>query len=197
MREKRKLLASVYLPEDVPSDFGLPEIAIAGRSNVGKSSFINTLLGEKLAKVSSTPGKTRSLNFYLIDDRFILVDLPGYGYAKVPIEERKKWANLIDSYVRGRKALRAFLQIIDIRHIPIESDVRLYNWIESLGYRIAFIFTKIDKLSKFEVRKQLESAKRFFPIEEGNYVLFSALTGEGKREAWILINRLISMKGGE
>lgn len=197
MREKRKLLASVYLPEDVPSDFGLPEIAIAGRSNVGKSSFINTLLGEKLAKVSSTPGKTRSLNFYLIDDRFILVDLPGYGYAKVPIEERKKWANLVDSYVRGRKALRAFLQIIDIRHIPIESDVRLYNWIESLGYVVAFIFTKIDKLSKFEVRKQLESAKRFFPIEEGNYVLFSALTGEGKREAWILINRLISMKGGE
>lgn len=197
MREKRKLLASVYLPEDVPSDFGLPEIAIAGRSNVGKSSFINTLLGEKLAKVSSTPGKTRSLNFYLIDDRFILVDLPGYGYAKVPIEERKKWANLVDSYVRGRKALRAFLQIIDIRHIPIESDVRLYNWIESLGYVVAFIFTKIDKLSKFEVRKQLESAKRFFPIEEGNYVLFSALTGEGKREAWTLINRLISMKGGE
>lgn len=197
MKEKRKLLASAYLPEDVPPNFGLPEIAIAGRSNVGKSSFINTLLGEKLARVSSTPGKTRSLNFYLVDDKFVLVDLPGYGYAKVPIEERKKWANLVDSYVRGRKALKAFLQIIDIRHIPMESDLKLCDWIGSFGYKMAFIFTKIDKLSKHEVKKQLELAKRFFPVEEGNYVLFSALTGEGKKEAWALINRLISVKGGE
>ncbi|MCS7233898.1 MAG: ribosome biogenesis GTP-binding protein YihA/YsxC [Synergistetes bacterium] len=190
-------MVSAYLPEDIPSDFGLPEVAIAGRSNVGKSSFINVLLGQRLAKVSSTPGKTRSINFYLIDNRFILVDLPGYGYAKVPLEERKRWAKLVEAYVRGREALKLFLQIIDIRHIPMDSDLRLYEWIGSLGYKVAFIFTKVDKLSKSEVMEQLKFAKRFFPVEEENYVLFSALTGEGKKEAWILINRLLFGKGGE
>ncbi|MBC7331441.1 MAG: YihA family ribosome biogenesis GTP-binding protein [Synergistetes bacterium] len=197
MREERKLLVSVYQPDEIPFDLGFPEIAVAGRSNVGKSSFINTLLGKKLAKVSSTPGKTRSLNFYLIDGEFVLVDLPGYGYAKVSVEERKRWARLVDAYVRGRKALKAFLQIIDIRHIPMESDLRLYEWIESYGYKMAFIFTKIDKLSKSEIKKQVNYAKRFFPLNEENYVLFSSLTGEGKKEAWSLINRLLSQKGGE
>jgi len=197
MRQERKLLVSAYRPEDVPLEFGFPEIAVAGRSNVGKSSFINTLLGMRLARVSSTPGKTRSLNFYLIDERFVLVDLPGYGYAKVPLGERKRWANLVDAYVKGRKALRAFLQIIDIRHIPMDSDLKLYDWIGSYGYKVAFVFTKIDKLSKSEIKKQIELASRFFPLREENFVLFSSLTGEGKKEAWSLINRLLSEKGGE
>lgn len=191
MKGERKLVASAYLPENIPPPFGLSEIAIAGRSNVGKSSFINALLGKNLARVSSTPGKTRSINFYLIDRKFILVDLPGYGYAEVSIAERKKWRQLVDRYVDGRKTLRAFLQVIDIRHIPIESDLRLYSWIKSLGYDLAFIFTKIDKLSRNEIKSNIEKAKRFFHLEEGKYVLFSALTGEGKKEAWGLINSLI------
>ncbi len=191
MKEERKLIASIYLPEDIPSDFGLPELAIAGRSNVGKSSFINAILGQKIAKVSSTPGKTRSLNFYCIDDKFILVDLPGYGYAEVSLAERKRWAKLVEAYVRGRKAIQAFLQIIDIRHIPMESDLKLFSWIKSLGYDVAFIFTKVDKIGRSSIKAQIEKAKLFFPITKGNYVLFSAVTGEGKREAWNLINSLI------
>ncbi len=197
MGKKRKLIASIYLPEKIPPPLGLPEIAIAGRSNVGKSSFINVLLGGKLARTSSTPGKTRSLNFYFIDGKFILVDLPGYGYAKASIAERKRWAYLVEAYVKERSAILGFLQVIDIRHIPMDNDLRLFEWLDSLGLPVSFIFTKIDKLSRSSVRAQLEKAKRYFPLEKGGYVLFSALTGEGKKEAWNLIESLIRRKGGE
>lgn len=197
MKRERKLIASVYLPERIPLPWGLPEIAVAGRSNVGKSSFINVLLGEKLARTSSTPGKTRSLNFYLIDRKFILVDLPGYGYAKVSLSERERWARLVEAYVRNRGVILGFLQIIDIRHIPMDNDLRLFEWLSSLELPVGFIFTKIDKLSRSSIKVQVEKAKRYYPLEKWGYVLFSALTGEGKKEAWNLIENLIHKKGGE
>ncbi|MCD6363732.1 MAG: YihA family ribosome biogenesis GTP-binding protein [Synergistetes bacterium] len=197
MKRERKLIASVYLPERIPLPWGLPEIAVAGRSNVGKSSFINVLLGEKLARTSSTPGKTRSLNFYLIDRKFILVDLPGYGYAKVSLSERERWARLVEAYVRKRGVILGFLQIIDIRHIPMDNDLRLFEWLSSLELPVGFIFTKIDKLSRSSIKVQVEKAKRYYPLEKWGYVLFSALTGEGKKEAWNLIENLIHKKGGE
>ncbi len=164
----------------------LPEIAFAGRSNVGKSSLINCLLGRKqLAKISRTPGKTRQLNYILVNERFYFVDLPGYGFAKVSHKERERWAKLIESYLRENVFLHGVVAIIDVRHGPTESDLQLLQWLAEMKHNVLVVATKADKLS----RQQLKQAeKRIYQVLETlpvhGPVIFSSRNGMGKKEVW-------------
>ena len=152
-------------PADLPTT-GFPEIAFAGRSNVGKSSLINKLLNrKKLAHTSSTPGKTRQLNYYLIDDRFYIVDLPGYGYAKVPESVRRKWQYLVEAYLSERETLRNVVLIIDCRHNPTVQDRQLLEWLEYYQRPSLIVASKIDKLKRGQVQKHLQKIKHDLSIE--------------------------------
>lgn len=164
----------------------LPEIAFAGRSNVGKSSLINSLLGRKsLARISSTPGKTRQLNYLLINGRFYFVDLPGYGFARVSKAERQQWAALIEAYLSNNRYLRSVVCLIDARHGPMASDLELMDWLASAGASIVVVATKVDKLKQGE----LQRAKHLILAEiEGRPVagpvFYSATKRLGRRELW-------------
>ncbi|HLE09298.1 MAG TPA: ribosome biogenesis GTP-binding protein YihA/YsxC [Thermodesulfobacteriota bacterium] len=168
----------------------LPEIVLAGRSNVGKSSLINALTGKKgLAKISQTPGKTRTINFYRINDAFYLVDLPGYGYAKVPEKERRGWKRIVEEYFNSRKkALSAALLILDSRRDPGELEKSFLTWIDGIGVPAAVIFTKCDKLSKNQLSERVSAVKR--ELKTGEILLFSAVRGEGRA---VLLKKLDEM----
>jgi GTP-binding protein len=163
---------------------GLTEIAFAGRSNVGKSSMINTLLGRRnLVRTSKTPGRTRKLNFYLINGRFVFVDLPGYGFARVPLQERKKWRPMVETYLTGRKELAAVVIITDARRLPTDMDKELVTYLRAHEMPFIVVATKADKLSTAELafqRRALDAAiGTGMPV-----VFFSSLTGLGKNELW-------------
>ena len=146
---KIRLEATCFRPDQVSiisTDF--PEIAVAGRSNVGKSSLINSLLGVKLAKTGQTPGKTRSINFYNVDEKFRLVDLPGYGYAARSKDERNKWLKLVEKYISERENLKFVCHLVDFRHGLLKNDRELQEWLNSFGINIFVVFTKADKISK-------------------------------------------------
>ncbi|MGP4074568.1 ribosome biogenesis GTP-binding protein YihA/YsxC [Halobacillus sp. K22] len=164
----------------------IPEIALAGRSNVGKSSFINKMIQRKnLARTSSKPGKTQTLNFYIINDLFHFVDVPGYGYAKVSKKERAKWGEMMEEYFSEREQLRATALIIDSRHKPTEDDVIMYNYLKHFGLPVMVIATKLDKLKKSQKHKQLKTIQEVLEMEEEDTLIpFSAETGEGKERAW-------------
>lgn len=167
-------LASAYEVEQLPAP-QMTEVAIVGRSNVGKSSLINALFnGKKLAKVSSTPGKTASINFFCVDDQFCLVDLPGYGYAKVSREVQKKWAALIDAYL-NQKRVQLILLLLDCRHPPTSQDRAFAEWAKHHQIPVLFIFTKADKLKEAELKRSiehnLETLKPFFP--EPDFLAYS------------------------
>lgn len=147
---------TAVMPSQYPVD-DLPEIAMIGRSNVGKSSTINTILNRKnLARVSANPGKTRTINFYIINKEFYLVDLPGYGYAKVARSDRAAWGKMIETYLSTRNALQEVLLLVDIRHTPSEDDVLMYNWLRQYGYGSIVIATKSDKISKNQQQKSMK-----------------------------------------
>lgn len=168
---KSDLHAIAALPKQYPQD-DLPEIAFAGRSNVGKSSFINSMINRaNLARTSGKPGKTRTINFYIINDEFRLVDLPGYGYAKVSMSERKKWGDIIEKYLRNRENLKEVVLIVDIRHEPTAQDVMMYNWIKSFGYRGFVIATKADKISKGNWQKHTKIIREKLEIKDLNLVI--------------------------
>ncbi|MFZ0371455.1 MAG: ribosome biogenesis GTP-binding protein YihA/YsxC [Halobacillus sp.] len=164
----------------------IPEIALAGRSNVGKSSFINKMIQRKnLARTSSKPGKTQTLNFYIINDLFHFVDVPGYGYAKVSKKERAKWGEMMEEYFSEREQLRATALIIDSRHKPTEDDVIMYNYLKHFGLPVMVIATKLDKLKKSQKHKQLKTIQQVLEMdEEDTLIPFSSETGEGKELAW-------------
>jgi GTP-binding protein len=171
-----------------------PEVAFAGRSNVGKSSLINTLVNRKgMARTSSSPGKTLSINFYLVNSAVCLVDLPGYGYAKVPQQMRKQWSPLIEEYCRNRENLCGVVVIIDARVGPTPSDLSLIHWLQGISKPALFTVTKIDKLSKNKVVHALRQTAKALCIEPGQIFPFSAHTGEGKKELWQGIVRLINV----
>jgi GTP-binding protein len=165
---------------------GLPEIALAGRSNVGKSSFINKLLNRKnLARTSSKPGKTQTLNFYLINEEFYFVDVPGYGYAKVSKTEREKWGKMIETYLTEREELKCVVSIVDLRHPPSRDDVMMYNFLKHYDIPVIIIATKADKIPKGKWQKHLKIAKETLDLQKGDQIiLFSSETGQGKDEAW-------------
>ena len=164
---------------------GLPEIAFVGRSNVGKSSIINALTNrKKLAKVSQTPGKTRLINFFIINgDEFYLVDLPGYGYAKVSKTEKARWGKTIETYLNGRQELKRVVLLVDSRHKPTADDIQMHEWIKFYGYDEVVIATKSDKLSNNELRKSEKVIRETLNLEkEDKLYFFSSLNKKGKDE---------------
>lgn len=171
----------------------LPEIAMAGRSNVGKSSLINKILNRRnLAKSSSTPGKTRTINMYLVNQSFHLVDLPGYGYAKVSRAEQQKWGQIIENYLKNRKQLRGVIHLLDIRHEPTENDFLMKEWLSHYDIPILIVATKADKISRGARQKHLQVIKRKLDLNPGlKPLVFSAQTGEGTNELHKAIEEII------
>lgn len=164
----------------------MPEVAFAGRSNVGKSSFINKMLNRKnFARVSSSPGKTALINFFNIDNELMLVDLPGYGYAKVSKTEKQRWGNMIEEYLSMRPQLRQAILLVDSRHKPTADDVLMLNWIRQAADKAIVVATKIDKLRKKEREDNLILIKNTLSFTDNDILLpFSSETGEGVKEAW-------------
>lgn len=170
-------------------DNQLPEIAFAGKSNVGKSSLINALMNRKsYARTSATPGKTQTINFYNINEEMYLVDLPGYGYAKVSEQEKIKWGQLIERYLHGSKQLKAVFLLIDIRHAPSANDKMMYHWIVEMGFHPIIIATKLDKIKRSQIQKQIKIVKQALDLVPGTMVIpFSAETKQGRDEIWELV----------
>ncbi len=172
-----------------PSD-NMPELALVGKSNVGKSSLINALVKRKrLAKTSSTPGKTRTINFYLINRAFYLVDLPGYGYAKTPSSVRRAWRPMIEGYFRARKNLCGVLVILDVRRDVGDTERALYEWLKTLEIPVVTVLTKCDKLSANKLFKHVADIKKQLPVDEP--LPFSALKGTGREELLKRIEALV------
>lgn len=168
---KSDLHAIAVNPKQYPQD-ELPEIALAGRSNVGKSSFINSMINRvNLARTSGKPGKTRTINFYIINDNFRFVDLPGYGYAQVSKEEKDKWGQIIETYLKERKNLKEVILIVDIRHEPTNQDFQMYQWIKSFGYSGIVIATKADKVSKGSLQKNIKIVKDKLQIKDSSLII--------------------------
>lgn len=176
------------LPENT-----LPEIAFAGKSNVGKSSLINAVMNRKsLARTSAQPGKTQTINFYNVNGAFYLVDLPGYGYAKVSEEVKAKWGKMVERYLRQSRQLKAVFLLIDIRHEPSANDRQMYDWIVSQGYHPIIIATKLDKLKRSQVPSALKTVREGLKAGKETIILpFSALTKQGREEIYEVIDRLI------
>lgn len=172
-------------PEQYPGG-DLPEVAFVGRSNVGKSSMINTLLNRKnLARVGATPGKTRQINFYNIDEKLYFVDLPGYGYASVSKTERKSWGEVIDTYLASRTQLKLIIMLIDIRHTPSEDDRTMFQWLEDVNIPYLLAATKTDKLSRSQVAARLGDIRSTFEGGEGiKLIPFSSEKKQGMEELW-------------
>lgn len=169
-----------------------PEIALAGRSNVGKSSFINKIIGRKnLVRTSSKPGKTQTLNFYTINDLFYFVDVPGYGYAKVSKSEREKWGKMMEDYFETRKQLRAVVLVVDIRHKPTQEDIQMFDYITHLEIPIIVIATKLDKITKNKRAQHIKQIKTSFEADDITIIPFSAETNENKDLAWKEIEKYI------
>ena len=177
------------LPDNI-----LPEIAFAGKSNVGKSSLINGLLNRKsLARTSSQPGKTQTINFYNVNKQLYFVDLPGYGYAAVSQEIRAKWGKMIERYLNTSKVIKKVFLLIDIRHEPSENDCIMYNWIVENGYEPVIIATKLDKIKRSQVQKHIKMIKqKIRPVEGTTIIPFSSQSKQGREEIWQLIEDTIA-----
>lgn len=176
------------LPENT-----LPEVAFAGKSNVGKSSLINGLMNRKsLARTSAQPGKTQTINFYNINGEMYLVDLPGYGYAKIAESEKKKWGAMIENYLHGSKQLLAVFLLIDIRHAPSENDRMMYEWMVYQGFAPIIIATKLDKIKRSQVQKNVKIIREGLKVEPGTKVFpYSAMTKQGREEIWEYMDALV------
>lgn len=183
-----EIVISAVQQSQYPED-NLPEIVLLGRSNVGKSSFINTLIQRKgLARTSSQPGKTQTMNFYKINDAFYFVDMPGYGYAKVSKKEREKWGVMIEEYLQKRENMVLVLLLVDSRHEPTEDDRLMYDWLTYYGLDPVIIATKADKISKVRQKKAVDNIfNTLRPRKRSDVILFSAATKMGKDEAWEVI----------
>ena len=170
----------------------LPEIAFAGRSNVGKSSLINVLVNRRsLVRTSSTPGRTQLINFFDINGTFNLVDLPGYGFAKVPLSVKKAWGPMMRTYLETRETLKAVVFILDIRREPREEDIQMLNWLEEFGVPTIPVITKIDKVNRSQREKQIKVIIEGTGLPRDAFSLFSALSKEGKDDIWERIEAAI------
>ena len=177
-------------------DNDLPEIAFAGKSNVGKSSLINGLLNRKsLARTSAQPGKTQTINFYNVNKNLYFLVLPGYGYAKVSVEIRAKWGKMIERYLHGSPQLKKVFLLIDIRHVPSENDCMMYDWIVDNGYEPVIICTKLDKIKRSQVQKNLKLIREKLDLVPGTTMIpFSAQTKQGRDEIWNLIEETLAQE---
>ena len=186
-----EFITSAVKPSQYPPTI-LPEIAFSGRSNVGKSSLINRLLNRKrLVKTSSTPGRTQLINFFSINRVFCFVDLPGYGYAKVPASVQKKWGPMIETYFLTRKTLKGVALIMDVRRIPGMEELEFIAWLSRFDIPPILILTKADKLSKTKQIKQKITIAETLNVDKDNLILFSAKTGRGKDDVWDAVKKLI------
>jgi GTP-binding protein len=179
-------------PEQYPVH-SLPEIALVGRSNVGKSSIINTLLNRKdLARVANTPGKTRTINFYQVNSELYFVDLPGYGYAKVSKAEKAAWAQMIETYLQTRGQLRMIVMLVDIRHAPSQEDQVMYDWLEDREQPKVIVATKLDKIPSSQVNLRLREIRATLGMDEAETLIpFSAVSKLGRNEVWEQIQTVI------
>lgn len=183
-----ELIISAVRPEQYP-ETDLPEYALAGRSNVGKSSFINTMIRRKsMARISQKPGKTQTLNFYKIEEALFFVDVPGYGFAKVSKTEREKWGVMIETYITSREQLRGVIQIVDLRHKPTEDDRMMYEFLKYYDIPVIVVATKVDKIPRSKWQKNAKIVRETLDFDpDDKFVLFSSETKMGKDEAWQFI----------
>ncbi|GLB58401.1 ribosome biogenesis GTP-binding protein YihA/YsxC [Cytobacillus sp. NCCP-133] len=183
-----EIVISAVKPVQYP-DSDLPEFALAGRSNVGKSSFINKMLNRRgLARISSKPGKTQTLNFYIINEVLHFVDVPGYGYAKVSKKEREAWGKMIETYLTSREQLKAVVLIVDLRHPPTSDDVMMYDFLKHYDIPCVVIATKADKIPKSKWQKHMKITKETLDIDPNDHmIMFSSETGYGKDKAWSVL----------
>ncbi|MDQ0858189.1 MULTISPECIES: ribosome biogenesis GTP-binding protein YihA/YsxC [Bacillaceae] len=190
-----EIVISAVKPEQYP-DLDLPEIALAGRSNVGKSSFINKLLNRKnLARTSSKPGKTQTLNFYIINEVLHFVDVPGYGYAKVSKSERDAWGKMIETYFTKRRQLCAAVLLVDLRHAPSKDDVMMYEFLKHHDIPTIVVATKADKIPKGKWQKHMKVVRETLDKDPNDpLICFSSETGQGKVEAWSAIEHYTNLK---
>lgn len=192
-----EFIKSAVKPSHYPEE-GHPEIAFSGRSNVGKSSLINCLVNRKrLVKTSSTPGRTQLLNFFLINDEMMFVDLPGYGYAKVPMETRKTWGPMIEKYLASRSTLKGVVLILDIRRNPAEGEHDLIGWLHHHRIPVIPVLTKADKISKNKQNSRISAIKDALPMISEDLICFSAKTRQGKDKVWHAILKLVGQKEEE
>jgi GTP-binding protein len=175
------LEAVAVAPAGYPQS-GLPEIAFVGRSNVGKSSMINALIGRKsLARVSKQPGKTRTINFYNVENALYFVDLPGYGYAKAPKHEMAKWGEMIEAYLKKREQLKCIVQLLDIRHPPSALDLQMHDWLRHYGFKMIFVLTKLDKIKRSQVERHIKIIRAALNLGADDVFLpFSSETKQGR-----------------
>ncbi|HFC3325403.1 TPA: ribosome biogenesis GTP-binding protein YihA/YsxC [Listeria monocytogenes] len=183
-----ELIISAVRPEQYP-ETDLPEYALAGRSNVGKSSFINTMIRRKsMARISQKPGKTQTLNFYKIEEALFFVDVPGYGFAKVSKTEREKWGVMIETYITSREQLRGVIQIVDLRHKPTEDDRMMYEFLKYYDIPVIVVATKADKIPRSKWQKNAKIVRETLDFDpDDKFVLFSSEIKMGKDEAWQFI----------
>lgn len=195
--KKAEYVASAVKYEQYPVE-GLPEIAMAGRSNVGKSSLINSFLGRRnLARTGNTPGKTQTLNFYRVNDAWFLVDLPGYGYAKVAKTVNAQWGPMMENYLKKREPLRAVIQIVDIRHAPSVEDVEMQQWLRTMQVPTMVVATKADKISRGQWAKHLKVIANALDIPDVSLILpFSSQSGVGKEELNEAIEEILGLNEG-
>lgn len=170
----------------------MPEVAFAGKSNVGKSSLINTMINRKsLARTSQNPGKTRTINFYNVENALYFVDLPGYGYARAPKSEIAKWGKMIEDYLIKRESLRAIIMLVDIRHEPGENDKMMYDWLKHYGHKIIVVATKSDKLKRSQLPKHKKMLSQALGLEKEDILIpFSSENKSGKEELWNIIEEV-------
>ena len=186
-----KFICSAVTPGQYPPA-DLPEVAFAGRSNVGKSSLINKILNrKKLVRTSKTPGRTQLLNFFEINELWRFVDLPGYGYAKVPAEVQKRWRPMVESYLTTRVNLRGMVWLLDIRREVSKEDLQLWDWLQAKQVEVIIVVTKADKLSKNKRNKQAASIAKSLGRKAQELIQFSATSGEGKDEIWQALLRIL------
>ena len=189
-----EFITSAAQPSQYPPEC-LPELAFAGRSNVGKSSLINVLVNRKrLVKTSSTPGRTQLINFFDINDYVTFVDLPGYGYARVPAAVKKKWGPMIETYLSGRGSIKGVVVILDIRRTPKDEELNLIDWLEHHSIDRILVLTKADKLSKTKQNKQRAVAAETLAVDPSDLIMFSAKTRKGRGQVWRAIEHLVEIR---
>lgn len=194
MKIKKAELETVCGPTSKLPHNTQPEVAFTGKSNVGKSSLINSLMNRKsLARTSAQPGKTQTLNFYHLNDEIYLVDLPGYGYAKSSKVEREKWGEMIERYITSSEQLEVVFLLIDIRHDPTKNDVEMYEWLKYMEMQTIVIATKSDKLKKHQIQKSVKNIEKCLHAEEDDLIIvpYSSVTKEGREEIWDFMDQIL------
>ena len=196
MRVNNVSLAAVGVKMSQYPDDNKPEVAFAGKSNVGKSSLINSMIYRKaLARTSQSPGKTRTINFYDVENTLYFVDLPGYGYARASKSEIAKWNKIIEDYLKKRQSLAAIILLIDIRHEPGKNDITMYNWLKYYGYKIIIAATKSDKIKRSQLDKHISVIRKTLELEKDDIIIpFSSETKSGRDELWEEIEKICGIK---